>query len=877
VSVPHNGAGNLCALIRHGDDLTLNEVILASDARPVLGTGDNPVVCCDSNATLFYCVYLNNLGIRVISFNTSGVIQIARQLINLGDSASSINGLWCTNSSIAENRFVVNYTRTAVNGMFHEIFNLTTLVTLTLGATYPAIPSGGDNGLGPVVCGCAANGKVWMTYLNGNGQTTVVIRSITAPDIGTRIYRFDGANRGTSSLEFVFPTFYIQHQPVLFNGRVIMTLCVEPANGISAPYGTAGSTGNPGANGCTWITLDFTDVVTAHVAGVDNGTRLTPTVLASGPTEGTAEAWNPFAATLDTNSIYSGGVYSQPGKYIEFPSVDWQEFSAGTQNYTDVTVTQGAIGMNRLSWLEPQYAHLGETTVFAGSVPHAIARGNCFDLGFPQIRPIVKTTTHNAGALPIGSYTLKVVWRWTDEAGQVHRSEPSIAHTQTNGAGAQQISVEFDFPQIGEKIKDRLWAEVYSTDVNLPDTSPFYLQASYQYGTIPSWSHDILAAIDTRGTVLYTDGNTLANQFAHADGGVVSVGKRCWVSDGVAVYGSKLHQFGKGPEFYVDGALTVDIPPAAGRVIGLSSISDRVIIFCERGVYATTGDGPDNVGIGQDFLTAERLSDIGCSGQRAIARTPQGIFFGASYSRGMLDGASASKGTVGNLHMLNTSLEVTYANQRIQAQLTTGIADICYVPEREWLIVQQDRPENDADIYVLDLRSNNFSNWVIDINDMGTIGDNAFWCCAKGYLYTMKSEPLVFSGAPGQDIDSDSGGNSYSMVMDIRGITPGPSKDMLGWGRVRQIKVLGTGNASHGLDSTALLDEAETITWPTVTLPAAPVTTRPTSRYAPEFRFSTQKCSKFDIVLSASPAYPTWTALEVQFRPYTRAIAQSRS
>ncbi len=854
------GTNNLVLTTRSNGALALTQTLVANDAGTPAGRGANPVICCDNNSTVFYVTYVDSIGrIVLIRMTTAGAITDTYIPSTIG---GVINGCWVTNSTIANDAVTLVYTGSNFNGCRSIVRTMA-----ALGVKGAAVTDGAVPGAGPVVCGASRNAAVYYAWVDTDGYLTCKVRSETATAT-INWFTYEGLYRPTSTPAVTFrPAWYIQHQPIIMSDRILIGICPEASSDF-----LQSTHKNYGASSCTWTVMDISDMATsANPSSLYR--RVQPAMVARGPTEGSCEAWNPQTATV-----------SSAGDSYKFASLDWRFEEAGIASITSIAGSQGYLAMNQVAWLAPQYASFGESTILAGSVPHAIAQGNAHELGWMETRPVFYMAPGLGGlggSLAAGSYTACVVWRWTDDAGQVHRSEPSIPFTRSAVNLNDAIVVSFSLPYLTEREPMDIKAEVYVTDVNPTSDSPLHLQATIARTTRAAGSNTYtIQAVNTAGLAVYTSGDVLANQTADASGGIVTVGNRCWLSDGISCFASKLRSAAanEAPSWHVDGPLTLDVPSSAGKIVGLSSIEDKLVIFCERGIFTSTGDGPDNTDSGPDFLPVQRLADIGLSAQRAVARTPAGIFFSAAHSH--VD--SALSGTYGGICLVNPSLSVSYANQRVQESITSGIDEMMFLPERDQLFMQAQQvssswpalaiaaPTVARATYVLDLRANQISKWV-STNTTICNSTEIWWMCANGVPWCLADGVFAFEASFGQD-----GASAYVQTLSVLGIYPG--KDDGGWGRIRSLKVLGSAIDTHTLSLSAVLDDSTaTLTATDQTMPPSTSATWPTSRYAPEWCLPNQKCTIVTATITATPAEAEWTGLEVQYKSYGRAPARQRS
>lgn len=84
--------------------------------------------------------------------------------------------------------------------------------------------------------------------------------------------------------------------------------------------------------------------------------------------------------------------------------------------------------------------------------------------------------------------------------------------------------------------------------------------------------------------------------------------------------------FGNGVEF--NEGLKFRVDDYGGPITALAVLNEQRIIFKERAIYVSTGDGPDNTGANGQFSTPALIhSDVGCTQPATVCTTPRGVLF----------------------------------------------------------------------------------------------------------------------------------------------------------------------------------------------------------------------------------------------------------
>jgi hypothetical protein len=878
------GTNNLIMTLRSAGARSVTAVTIRTDAATPLGYGDNPVICADQGYAGFIVAY-KTVGahtVRVQTYDTSGVI-ISGDVVTYG--TGTITGLWVCNTA-APVKIIAGFVDSATTGVLTRVWD-SGLTNQSLDATLFS----GLQCWGPVTCGATTltlGGGVWFMTLGNDGSLRVSKRAVSSASnagYGSWSGTFYGPS-GSSATQG--HSWFLQHQPVWVNGRALAGVAVIRAwNNVQG-----------GSQAATWYTVDLTDLISA---GSTVGSRRTPVMVARGVLDGSLIPWNPVTATLNAD-----------GNSYRFPTVDWTQFSGGTKNPSSlgpVTLSalvgyDGVLGVNEVSFQPPQVDHLGETTVIGGSIPRGIAGGAAYELGFPWLGfpACTAAPSSTGGSWAAGNYSVKACWRWTDDAGQTHRSASSITYNISVSAG-QKITffgspIQFtDKNLMSPGDRGGVFIEFYMTDVSPTGNAPFYLVATIGgtngAGETGSMQSTGLIVGPVATDQLPLDTTSIPNLPVCADGGVVTVGRRCWVSDGDFIYASKLGLDGDPPNWNgdqdarsggVNGPLSMAIPAGAGRILGLASIDERLVALCERGVYIVAGEGPDDTGASTDYTAPLLVSPLGMAGPRSVCSTPRGVVFQSAHQQ-------LSESNRGGLWLIDKSLQTVQVSWVARDAVDTSQAgQLTYIPERGQIaFLAPAIPGNGSYVgggnagaqltitlpYVViwDLHVNSWTIWTAPPDGLTGI------CTVAGYLWSAGTDAGGFTALPGTGHDTANGTNTnFTMELQTNNLAAG--EDVLGWSRVRSLRVLGDDvSVNHTLTMAYNQDDAI----PTNTVlnaskaqnlvVATQTTGWPSDRYAPEWRLPNSKCSTIQVDLQASPAVATWTHLELQVKPERRSLS----
>lgn len=832
-----SATNNLEFFTRNNGAATLTANTLATDARTPVDVGDAPVICPAASGNAYFVAYRTTAanGLKVLRIDMEGIVEWTYSVTPAG-----LTGIWVDNTA---GNVCLAFTDAA--GLTVRQLNPATGAAVGADAT-DTTGAGAD-----CVVGVESTGQAWYAYRMGTDEA-IVVGYVNLSAATTAVQRIFRGRHSSGAVTNAWLRWGICHQPVRLNGRMYLSLACASANAYTA----------------TWLTLDLTNWRTT--AALSTGPFSYPTIVARGPTAATYPHLQPCPAVAMSDA--TGFV---------FPTQDWQTFAAVPgQALTGLTAQ---CGMNRVTLSKPRCASLGESVVFSGSVPRMIGRGDCVELGWPFLsgEPGLEVEAVAGGAIPPGDYSVQACWKWTDEAGQVHRSAPSQIRTVTVAAG---LRCHVTWPWLTEK-PSRVVVEVYVN--SLSATSTYRLQATSTWSGFSSEPSATVTLTALSGTTeqLYSDGDTLPNYHVPGDGGVTAVGRRLWLAGPNQVYASKLWTPGLGPEFNDDAAedqpsLFINIPANAGRVVSLEALDDKLVVFCERGIYLVQDGGPSNTGLGADFAPPLRVSDLSIAGPRSSCMTDYGVVFCTSLSS--TDPARGGPWLIDRQFTFTERQFLGRAAERFYQQSGSWVPEVAYAPERQQLYITTWRACTDAvavsspthGVVVFDLRQGKWCVW--DLQRTGSYGNLQSITCVSGVLWALNSDPAAYSGAPGTDAGA---GSDYAMQLWTAHLSA-DGRDGAGWSRVRSVTpVEAEGTGAHSLTMTAVMDKTRTLSSGAISL-TAPVadTTWPTTRQAPEWRLPSQKCSTLQVQLSCSPATARWSAIRLDVAPLPRkAPAKNRS
>lgn len=249
-------------------------------------------------------------------------------------------------------------------------------------------------------------------------------------------------------------------------------------------------------------------------------------------------------------------------------------------------------------------------------------------------------TSTSGGSISDQTYYYVMIYEWTDNQGNIHRSAPSIPTVRvTSGGNTSTNTINCPTYRLTYKTANPVklvgyrWSTAQQT---------YYQFTSVTIPTLNSTTVDSVAITDTLAdasivgnSILYTTGGVIENISAPAPTAMTLFKSRFFMVDSEdknLIWYSK--QVIEGTPVELSDLFTIFVAPtigaqgSTGDILALSSMDDKLIIFKRDAIYYITGNGPDNVGTNNDFSDPVFItSTIGCSNQNSIVLTPDGLMF----------------------------------------------------------------------------------------------------------------------------------------------------------------------------------------------------------------------------------------------------------
>lgn len=431
----------------------------------------------------------------------------------------------------------------------------------------------------------------------------------------------------------------------------------------------------------TYLLIDeFGDVV-ARFASANGGGYITTQVLPSVSIQGNVaqmgylfkDLLSSVNKKLDPTSV--AGIYSQTG--VNLAALD-------------------------LSSTELLTAEIGGSVYIAGGFLWQYDGVKPVEQGF-HVWPdnVDVTTSATGGLITAQQYFYQVTFEWTDAAGNIHRSAPSIPVSVTTTGSTSSNTINVPTLRLTYKVApNEVRICIYRWSVA---QETFYQVTSVASPTLNNPSVDSIAFVDT-----LADSSIVGNSIIYTNGGVVEnlPGPAC---TSLALYKSRLiaidaenrnliwfsKQVIESTPVEMSDLFTRYIAPttgaqgSTGSLTALSALDDKLILAKANAFYYQVGEGPDNTGANNDFSEPQFItSTVGTINQKSFAFMPSGLLFQSNKGIWLL-GRDLSTSYIGapvenyNDNTVISALTIPGTNQ-VRLQLDNGIALVYDYYFQQW-------------------------------------------------------------------------------------------------------------------------------------------------------------------------------------------------
>ena len=290
-----------------------------------------------------------------------------------------------------------------------------------------------------------------------------------------------------------------------------------------------------------------------------------------------------------------------------------------------------------------QSAQLGENLLINSGYLQCYDGMSIFESGF-HLYPDHVTAAQGSGTstLASGTYRYRVVYEWTDNKNQRHRSAPSSIVSVTIASNKTiDITVPTLFITDRKGTRSNVVISVYRTTLggtlfNKINGGPFYNDTS----SITKVINDTTTDADlVENELLYTTGNVVESISPPAGKFIERFKNRMFLAgleDENSIWFSKEHQPNQAVEFSDVFVITVD--DTGGAITGLATLDDKLVIFKESTIFVLMGDGPLPTGAQNQFNVPQIITtDVGAVSNVSIVKSRDGLMFKSNKGIYLLD------------------------------------------------------------------------------------------------------------------------------------------------------------------------------------------------------------------------------------------------
>lgn len=306
---------------------------------------------------------------------------------------------------------------------------------------------------------------------------------------------------------------------------------------------------------------------------------------------------------------------------------------------TGINIVTFTIGTSDLTTAE-----IGGSLHISGGFPWQYDGNTPVEHGFNVWPDYVEAsaTATTGGLMTAQIYYYVATYEWTDGAGNIHRSAPSIpALKDISGAGTATSTITVSVPtyRLTYKISNPVRIVLYRWSTA---QQTYYQVTSMTNPLLNNVAADSVNYVDTQAdsailgnNILYTAGGVLENIGAPSTDALSLFDSRVWLIDSEdrnllwfskQVIEATPVEFSDLQTLYI--APSIGAEGSTGNSKCLAPMDDKLIIFKENAAYYINGSGPDITGANSQysqpvFITAT----VGCSNQNSIVFQPSGLMF----------------------------------------------------------------------------------------------------------------------------------------------------------------------------------------------------------------------------------------------------------
>ena len=396
-------------------------------------------------------------------------------------------------------------------------------------------------------------------------------------------------------------------------------------------------------------------------------------------------------AQLSGSSVYIAYLYKDLIESQNTSGLAPSVGPAGKSNiYTQTGINLATIGFNSNTLCASE---IGSNLNICGGMLWAYDGQTLSEQGFHLFPDNVELVATTGGSMTLQQYYYQVVYEWTDAAGNVIRSAPSVPATITLSGTNDAVTV--NVPTLRLSYKSNVVIRIYRWSTA---QQVYYQVTSISAPTLNDPTVDSIAVPDGKADsaivgneIIYTTGGVIEDTAGPAAVASTLFDDRLWVID---AEDQNLLLFSKQVieatpvemsdllTYYV--APTIGAQGSSGPMSAIFPMDDKLIIFKKDSIYFINGTGPDNTGSNSQYSPLYFItSTVGCTNQNSIVivptlnGSPGGLMFQSDKGIWLL-GRDLSTTYIGapveayNAYTVNSAIAIPGTNQ-VRFTLSSGV------------------------------------------------------------------------------------------------------------------------------------------------------------------------------------------------------------
>lgn len=684
-------------------DTDTNQIVVSD--REILPTGGGQTIKPK-------CVYLNN---NLVIFYLDTTTNMYMYYITYNNGVVSSPVLVTIGVDVADN----NYDVLVFNNQMYVTYNSDSTSIKTLFYTALFVPSAVVTKAGESATNCISifadlTGNIWVVYATAtNGKVFIMDNSLATTILAptnfvtlSGIYNITGLGdaSGFSSIfydvlgsidsEGFYSNAVIYASKVSLLGasdsrQILRSAALQSkafpvlVNGRNIPHMV---TVHESALQSTYFLCNYYNTNASFMLPLLNVVaKIAPSLAGGVP----AKSSSLSAINIMSNNVFQTAVLQ---KDLLYTSVS----DSGTVNtYTQLGVISPLFdftktNLNNLTLGENLHIGSGMLSMYDGS---NVVEHN-FHLYPENVSIVVNTSGGNL--TDSSSYGYQVVFEWTDNQGQLHRSSPSPIVSITTGVHSDQSQAVLTIPTLRITAKTLVSIVVYRTQANgtvyyrlTSPASPLYNDTTVD--TV-QYTDNIADSSIGANEQIYTTGGEVVNSAAPASSIIGEYKNRIILipsENPFSWWYSKAVIPGSPVEF--SDVFVENIGTDGGPITAFLQMDSNAIFFKENSIFYVVGDGPAPSGANNDFTQALSIaSDVGCINSQSMVLMPAGIIFKSNkgiylLTRGLSLQYIGSDVEAFNSYEVTSAQLISYTNQ-IRFTLNTNIVLLYDYFVNQWSI-----------------------------------------------------------------------------------------------------------------------------------------------------------------------------------------------